>query len=75
MRPWSFIELLVCGMLIASCGPSKKVNGAHDGAPSQEQPQRGGTGERREAPVHGVPDQQELDSLKQEKQKQRLPQE
>ncbi len=53
MRSWSYCSLLVLALLVLGCC------GRKDGTSGADQ--------RHEAPRHGAPDQQALDSLKQEK--------
>lgn len=53
MRSWSYSSLLVLALLVLGCCGRKGPSAGAD--------------QRHEAPRHGAPDQQALDSLKQEK--------
>jgi hypothetical protein len=55
MKRWLFSSLLVAGFLGACCGSKRSAD-----SPASD---------RREAPEHNAPDQDRIDSLKQEKQK------
>ncbi|MCW5898427.1 MAG: hypothetical protein KIT10_04070 [Flavobacteriales bacterium] len=60
--------LLSAGLLLLTCGPGKRAK--HDDG--GEVPRaRDGRGIRQEAPHHHAPDQDRIDSLKEEKQRER----
>ncbi|HRD52788.1 MAG TPA: hypothetical protein PKY96_09080 [Flavobacteriales bacterium] len=70
MRPLLFTSLVVASLLCCCCGQKKTTGNAPN--PVQQEP-HGGKGERHEAPAHSAPDQDRIDSLKQEKLKKKNP--
>jgi len=77
MRRLSFISAIVLATGLGCCGQRNqakegRTNAAKDSISLQEN-RRGGTGERMEAPAHGAPDQDRIDSLKREKLKEKNP--
>lgn len=70
MKRSSSISAVLLGLaLVAACKQGSKVNnGTSDG----DAPRRTEQGERHEAPSHAAPDQEQLDSLKQEKLKDKI---
>lgn len=63
-RSSSISVALLALSLVAACKQGSKVN---NGSGDEDAPRRTVQGGRHEAPQHGAPDQEQLDSLKQEK--------
>lgn len=70
MRPLLFGNVIAALLLCCCCGQRKTAGDGTGAAPTER---HGGTGERGEAPKHNAPDQDRIDSLKQEKLKERNP--
>jgi hypothetical protein len=62
--------LLGTSLALLSCGPGKRANTNGEGG-AEPQRGRGGTTTQQEAPRHDAPDQERIDSVKQEKQRER----
>ena len=62
MKTWSFISAAAVLLVFSCCGPKEQSKAGAEGI---------GSDARKEAPKHNAPDQDRIDSLKQEKQKER----